>query len=567
MGITGHRNIREQDRGELQKAIRSILLELKSKYGATPLILLSALAEGADRLAAEVALSDEIRARLFVPMPTRQAVYERDFAGDSLAKFRSLLAQAEGFVELPLVEGNSSEGIMHPGRERDLQYESVAKYIVGKSQILIALWDGVESGLVGGTSSMVRFQRDGLPPSEACCLEAQEGFPVYWIPTPRETLSVPKGTPFERQDLYPHSFQGDDALAAGYYRRMFSRIDEFNHYVAGADSDLRAEIVKSKTYLLRGRSEVQLPEEVRAELNRFGLADALALRFRHEKVHMEKLLHVTIFAAFLSFTFFAHLFHHPGVLLLSLLLLAYGYWRWSGFRKGEGDTKFQDYRAMAEGLRVRFFWRLVGLSDAVTDHYLGKQRSELDWIRNGFRGWDVRADSSAETSEKDLLDRIETVRTNWVEAQKEYFRGAAGRDERHLERFELWGKIFASFGVGVGTIVLLFVCYKFRSMLLDYEYFRHNELESVAVVLFLVEAALALAALLHNYANRMAYREHAKQYGRMEGVFSRAAESIREHSDPRAAVECLESLGKEALSENGDWVLLHRERPLEVPHP
>jgi len=28
----------------------------------------------------------------------------------------------------------------------------------------------------------------------------------------------------------------------------------------------------------------------------------------------------------------------------------------------------------------------------------------------------------------------------------------------------------------------------------------------------------------------------------------------------------LEELGKEALVENGDWVLLHRERPLEVPH-
>ena len=25
-------------------------------------------------------------------------------------------------------------------------------------------------------------------------------------------------------------------------------------------------------------------------------------------------------------------------------------------------------------------------------------------------------------------------------------------------------------------------------------------------------------------------------------------------------------LGKEALAENGDWVLLRRERPLEMPH-
>jgi hypothetical protein len=32
------------------------------------------------------------------------------------------------------------------------------------------------------------------------------------------------------------------------------------------------------------------------------------------------------------------------------------------------------------------------------------------------------------------------------------------------------------------------------------------------------------------------------------------------------AQHLIEELGKEALEENGDWVLLHRERPLEVPH-
>jgi hypothetical protein len=31
------------------------------------------------------------------------------------------------------------------------------------------------------------------------------------------------------------------------------------------------------------------------------------------------------------------------------------------------------------------------------------------------------------------------------------------------------------------------------------------------------------------------------------------------------AKECLRKLGQEALAENGDWVLLHRERPLKIP--
>jgi hypothetical protein len=65
----------------------------------------------------------------------------------------------------------------------------------------------------------------------------------------------------------------------------------------------------------------------------------------------------------------------------------------------------------------------------------------------------------------------------------------------------------------------------------------------------------------------MAYREHAKQYTRMEGVFSRALSVFAGVNDQESAVACIKSLGREALRENGDWVLLHRERPLDVPHP
>jgi hypothetical protein len=40
---------------------------------------------------------------------------------------------------------------------------------------------------------------------------------------------------------------------------------------------------------------------------------------------------------------------------------------------------------------------------------------------------------------------------------------------------------------------------------------------------------------------------------------------LREHQHEEARA-LLRELGAEALEENGDWVLLHRERPLEVPH-
>src|SRR5258706_6774707 len=213
IGITGHRDIRDQDREALKEATRKILIDLENKYPSTPLVLLSALAEGADRLAADVALSNDVKGELFVPLPMPQAAYEQDFEGDSLDKFRELLSRAKCSFALPFVEKNNEASIRGKNPQRDLQYESVGKYIVEKSQILIALWDGVDTGLVGGTAAVVKFQKEGLPPTEPCSFEAMEGFPVYHVLTPREKNPNPAGEPYHLRVLYPDSFRGKEEAA------------------------------------------------------------------------------------------------------------------------------------------------------------------------------------------------------------------------------------------------------------------------------------------------------------------------------------------------------------------
>jgi hypothetical protein len=52
IGVTGHRDLRSEDRETLAGRLREIIAELRVRYPHTPLILLSPLAEGADRLAA-----------------------------------------------------------------------------------------------------------------------------------------------------------------------------------------------------------------------------------------------------------------------------------------------------------------------------------------------------------------------------------------------------------------------------------------------------------------------------------------------------------------------------------
>ena len=69
------------------------------------------------------------------------------------------------------------------------------------------------------------------------------------------------------------------------------------------------------------------------------------------------------------------------VLILSFSIVV----RYIRTRTLQRQEKGQDYRALAEGLRVQMFWCLAGLGQSVPANYLQRQRSELDWVRAAIR--------------------------------------------------------------------------------------------------------------------------------------------------------------------------------------
>jgi hypothetical protein len=75
-------------------------------------------------------------------------------------------------------------------------------------------------------------------------------------------------------------------------------------------------------------------------------------------------------------------------------------------------------------------------------------------------------------------------------------------------------------------------------------------------------------ALIHSFMEKRAFNEHARQYARMAESFDRAGDRmaalLHDGKSARARALALE-LGKEALGEHGDWVILHRERPIKLP--
>src|ERR1041384_2250726 len=131
VGVTGHRDLREQDEPALRREGAAALTRLKRDYLAddpnTPVVILSALAEGADSLVASVAL--EHGAVLIAPLPMEEAEYREDFKPPTRIRanaeevFDALLARSFATIAMPYRAGSSRTAVQASGERRADQYQ------------------------------------------------------------------------------------------------------------------------------------------------------------------------------------------------------------------------------------------------------------------------------------------------------------------------------------------------------------------------------------------------------------------------------------------------------------
>lgn len=156
IGVTGHRTL--PDNHAITASVRKTLREI-CNAGRT-VVILSALAEGADRLVPRIALDDnQIEARLHALLPFDQAVYENTFGSEnSMAEFRNMLDRAESVETLaPDIPPNNAE-------ERNAAYEACGFAMIDRCDLLIAVWDGEPARGRGGTGDVVRYAREKMLP-------------------------------------------------------------------------------------------------------------------------------------------------------------------------------------------------------------------------------------------------------------------------------------------------------------------------------------------------------------------------------------------------------------------
>ena len=440
-------------------------------------------------------------------------------------------------------EAGSDDEDLTGAELRERRYRAVDLFLAQQSHLLLALWDGRPTTSIAGTAAVVHLKLEGpsgSPEAGLRPLDAEDGGPVYYVHAPRagETVQAVK----KPEWLFPQ--EGDEAL----FHTLCGRLERFN------SEPLR----RSITERLPDAAAALLPDIAsrsaaeRTLATAFAAADLLA---RHYQRITRVVLRLTLlFAALLALTFELYAEILPWRALPAGYLAAFASLTalllWQGRRDVQG--RYLDYRALAEGLRVQFYWRLAGLPDSASSSYLRKQLDELRWIREALRA--AAALTPSVTAHPELA--IE----HWVGGQAVYYADRAQSQRKRLHHLERRSRLFLGAGLLATAILVVF----------------WNRLETLPLwhrwLVVLMGFAPIGAALWETYVERLGLRTQVNQYARFAGIFRRArrfAERLdrhpTRHDRHHALTALLRELGREALMENGDWVLLLRERPIVLP--
>ena len=154
IGVTGHRRLAEVDR--VVSAIDEALTCIERQFPRRALVVISSLAEGADRLVVHRVLARYgAKFVALLPLPARD--YEQDFtSSQSKAEFQALLSAAGEVIELP------------PALTREAAYDAAGPLLLSRSDVLVAIWDGQHAQDRGGTAAIVEEAR-------------HKGIPLAWV--------------------------------------------------------------------------------------------------------------------------------------------------------------------------------------------------------------------------------------------------------------------------------------------------------------------------------------------------------------------------------------------------
>ena len=297
----------------------------------------------------------------------------------------------------------------------------------------------------------------------------------------------------------------------------------------------------------------------------YRIADALALKFRRFTDAAFFTIFLSVFLAAVFFAVFAHAKDHPLSSLFAyagLLAAASGVYLWA--RRANLPNKAQDYRALAEGLRVACAWRVLGIADPVSSYYLLRQPDEARWIRYALAAFERIESGQSPARPSEPQGAIADTIRHWIRPEWEYYVSAWRSVQTRLQWCERIAR--AAVFISVALALSLFLAKIWPNIAIGHFAETHFEIILILSTIFAVAAALA-----HNFIEKRAWREHARRYSRMGRLLEDTVQRLDPLPGRQAPVAgdglcLLRAVAQEELDENSEWLQIHRDRPFEFPH-
>ncbi|MDA5093722.1 hypothetical protein O2N63_06435 [Aliiroseovarius sp. KMU-50] len=558
VGITGHRDIAINDIDGVRDQLRMTLRNIANMIRHMPIRVATGLAEGADTLAAEVALELGLGVVAVLPMPRDH--YINDFEGEARTRYEKLLADDRIHVlEIPLAEGLTSDD-MSKQSARDGQYLLLGDYLRRRSNLLVAIWDGVDANLVGGTSDVVmRYLSDGLgeKPIKVKQEEHQAeicGNILAWIPARRQKSpggELPSDASYLISNANYDCYWQDEAIPDF----VLTRWAGFDEFYAERHSDRGANLPGYGLSEAGDGATTSVAHGLDAEFIR---ADQIARYYQARSHKLFALFGLLAASMGLAFLIYAKLLASKFLLIIYVALFAAGFLGFRYSHRQHLHSKHLAYRAFAETLRVQFFLILSGAGARYNPRRIlaltsVDQFHRFEWLQDAIR----IAEPLVYFGHCEKGDALNVVQTRWIGDQLGYF-----EKKRHLlhqqhQRLETI-KVGLLVGSVIGALALIF----FKKTLIHLEMMGYD---SKAWLVFFMGLLPLWVAVWELYQGKMATRELLWQYANQSRYFHAANRGIEQAANLEDGHKIIRDLADKALIEIYMWSVHRFHREHEPP--
>ena len=567
IAVTGHRQLDPADHDDLRQTVETLFTQLHQRLPGVQLELVSGLATGADQIAVEAALAAGLKVHALLPMPLDMYLDDFDEAGQR--QLQATLADPRvQCTPLELPSGVDPESASVPGPARDALYVALAERLQEGTSVLLALWDGEDLGLPGGTGDTVmRYlglvsdsgprepRKLALPAATAPAMDGER--PVFWLRTRRSGSQAASqavagflgiaddGEIVVTGPQLPESLAAELDKLVDYARNATSHADPASH-AWGLATDEALSLRPAAT------------EALRAMDYEYRRADQLAI---HHQQRSDQLFRAfSLMAAIMGFLFLVYAKISPGKIFLGayLVLFAAGFVLFSLATRNGWFTRHLMYRAIAESLRTRFYLSVAGIEPLGIEQHLmtllGVRRiAGFSWI-----GLILRACTPLELGKThDPEACLDWVRKAWIEDQHRYFeRKAHALQHAHhrLERIKVY--ILGTMAVAILSLMV------FKGFL------SHTELLGLPLkthVVFLLGLVPFWLGVWEIYQAKMAIKELAWQYQNQLYHLERAAAALKHPLTPGRVARVLDDTAERLLADTYLWIVQRFHREHEPP--